>query len=60
VGVASCYLRREFFLERVYLAGEADRDTYVQLITCGGELAGMWSYEREPDALTVYGRLLVV
>ena len=60
VGVGSCYLREQFYLDKVFLANEAEKDIYVLLIKFAGELIGMWSYEREPDALTIYGRLLIV
>jgi hypothetical protein len=60
VGAGSCYLREGFYLEKVFLAGESERDIYVQLIMCAGEVVGMWSYERDIDALSIYGRLLIV
>jgi hypothetical protein len=60
VGAGSCYVRQEFYLERTYLAQEAERDIYVLLIRFSGQLVGMWSFERETDALSIYGRLLIV
>ena len=35
VGAASCYLRRDFYAEKVYLAGEPERDVLVVLILQG-------------------------
>lgn len=60
IGAGSCYVRESFYLDKVCLAGEAERDIYVLLIKFEGEMVGMWSYEREPDALAIYGRLLIV
>lgn len=60
VGAGSCYVREQFYLDKAFLANEAERDVYVLLIKFAGEMVGMWSYEREPDALSVYGRLLIV
>lgn len=59
-GVASCYLREDFYHRRVVLPGETDRDIMVVPFTCAGQLAGMWSFEREVDSLAIYGRLIVV
>ncbi|MBS0508113.1 MAG: hypothetical protein JSR53_12090 [Proteobacteria bacterium] len=60
VGVASCYLREDFYHERVCLDGAADKDVWVARIMFGDELVGVWSFEREIDSLAIYGRLLVV
>ena len=60
VGVASCYLREDFYRERVCLDGEVDKDVWVARIMFGDEMAGVWSFEREIDSLAIYGRLLVV
>jgi hypothetical protein len=60
VGAGSCYLREQFYLDKVFLTDGPERDIYVQLIKFAGELVGMWSYEREIDALSIYGRLLIV
>ena len=60
VGIASCYLRESFYTEKVFLRGEAEKDFYVVLLKYGEELAGMGSWEREPDALTLYARLAVI
>ena len=60
VGVASCYLREDFYLDRVVLDGEVDRDVLVVPILFNGELAGVWSFEREIDSLAIYGRLIII
>ena len=60
VGVGSCYLREDFYTEKVYLRDEAEKDMYVVLIMHGDEIAGMGSWEREPDALTLYAKLGII
>jgi GNAT superfamily N-acetyltransferase len=59
-GVASCYLREDFYHRRVVLDGDTDRDIMAVPFTFDGQLAGMWSFEREIDSLAIYGRLIVV
>jgi len=56
VGVASCYLRESFYHDKVFLAGETEKDLLVILIKRADELAAMGSWEREPDALSMYAR----
>jgi hypothetical protein len=60
VGGASCYLRESFYDEYVSLAGEPEKNILVALFRHGDEMVGMWSWEQEPDALTLYGRLVVI
>ena len=60
IGAGSCYIREQFYLDKTYLANEVERDIFVLLIKFAGESVGIWSYEREPDALSIYGRLLIV
>ncbi len=60
VGGGSCYLREDFYTDKVFLDGEAEKDIFVGLFKRGDELAGMWSWEQEPDALSLYGRLIIV
>lgn len=60
VGAGSCYLREDFYRDKVFFDGEAETDVSVVLFLHGDELAGMWSFEREPDALSLYGKLLIV
>lgn len=59
-GVASCYLREDFYRRRVVLDGDNDRDIIVVPFTFAGQLAGVWSFEREIDSLAIYGRLIIV
>lgn len=60
VGAGSPYLRPAFYDEKVTLAGEAERDTFAVVFRHGGRMVGLWSWDREPEALTIYGRLLVI
>jgi hypothetical protein len=60
IGIGSAYLRESFYFDKVFLRGEEEKDFYVVLIQYGDELAGMGSWEREPDALTLYARLGIV
>ncbi|HKB60354.1 MAG TPA: hypothetical protein VKC56_09970 [Gallionellaceae bacterium] len=59
-GASSCYLREEFYRDRVCLEGEADRDIFAVRIMFAGEMAGFWLLEREPEPLAIYGRFLAV
>ena len=60
VGIASCYLREDFYHNRVCIEGEDEKDIYVYSIWFNNELVGMWSVEREVEALALYARLIVV
>jgi len=60
VGAGSPYLRSAFYDEKVTLAGEAERDTFAVVFRHEGRMVGLWSWDREPEALTIYGRLLVI
>lgn len=60
VGALSCYLREDFYHHRVFLDAGAEKDIWVAVIRFKGELAGMWSVEREPDSLAIYGRLFML
>lgn len=60
VGASSCYLREDFYRERVGLDGDLDKDVFAARILFGDEMVGFWSFEREIDSLAVYGRLIVV
>ena len=59
-GVSSCYLREDFYLNRVVILGGADADILVVPIAFNGNTIGMWSFEREIDSLAIYGRLIVL
>lgn len=60
VGGGSCYLREDFYDQHVYLAGEPEKNIFVAVYWHGDEMVGMWSWEQEPDALTLYARLIVI
>lgn len=60
VGVASCYLREDFYHNRAFLDGEAQKDVWVVLFRLNDEVVGVWSLEREAEALAIYGRLVIV
>ena len=60
VGANSCYLREDFYLSRVCLNGESEKDILVVSIKFNDELVGMWSAEREVDSLALYGRLIIL
>lgn len=60
VGIGSCYLRESFYIEKVFLRNEAEKEHYVVLIMHGDKMAGMGSWEREPDALSLYARLGII
>ena len=57
VGTASCYLREEFYADKAYLDRDAAKDLIIIIIKSGDEMAGFGSWEREPDALTIFARL---
>ena len=60
VGSASGYTRAEFFEDQVSLAGEPDKDVCVVLLKRNLELAGLVCCERDREALTLYGSLIVI
>lgn len=60
VGAVSCYLQEEFYLRRVFLGGEPEKDVMVILLRRDLELAGMLSLERDSYNLTLYCGLGVV
>ena len=59
VGSASCYLRHEFYAKEVFFDGTPGRDVLVMLLERGHELAGMFSFERDTDTLTLHGQVAV-
>ena len=59
-GVSSCYLREDFYLNRVAIRGGLDADVMVIPIAFNGAMIGMWSFEREIDSLAIYGRVIVL
>jgi len=60
VGSASGYTRAEFFEDQVSLAGEAEKNVCVVLVRYNFELAGLVCCERDQDALTLFGSLIVI
>jgi GNAT superfamily N-acetyltransferase len=60
IGGGSCYLRESFYAEQVFFDGGPDRNVLVAVFLRGEEMVGMWSWEKEPDSLTLYGRLIVI
>ncbi len=60
VGAASCFLREDFYRDRVCLDGEIEKNVLVVQLKFNDELVGMWSVEREVEALAIYARLIVV
>jgi GNAT superfamily N-acetyltransferase len=60
VGGGSCYLREAFYDASVCLDDGTRNDVFVGVFKRGDELVGMWSWERLPDTLAMYGRLIVI
>jgi hypothetical protein len=60
VGGGSCYLREAFYYASVCLDDDTRNDVFVGVFKRGDELVGMWSWERLPDTLAMYGRLIVI
>jgi GNAT superfamily N-acetyltransferase len=56
VGGGSCYL----YEASVCLDDETRKDVFVGVFKRAEELVGMWSWERLPDTLAMYGRLIVI
>ena len=57
VGNASCFLREEFYANRVFFDGTADHDFFVILFKEGNRWAGTLSVERDKDSQVLYGRV---
>ena len=57
VGNASCFLREDFYANRVFFDGSADHDFFVLLFKRGDDWAGMLSVERDKDSQVLYGRV---
>lgn len=60
IGGGSCYLREKFYDDEVQLEGGPDRNVMVALFRRGDEMAGMWSWEKRPESLSLYARLIVI
>ena len=57
VGSASCFLREEFYIQKVLFPDAPDRDSLVLLLKQGDDLAGMFSCELNHETLSVYAAL---
>ena len=57
VGGASCYLRKEFYTEKVHFDAGTRRDVLILVLKHGDEPAGMFSCERDLDTLSLHARL---
>ena len=57
VGNASCHMRESFYSERVFLGDTQDRDFLVTLVKHEGEIAAIFSVERDVDSRVIYGRI---
>jgi hypothetical protein len=60
VGSASGYTRTQFFEDQVSLLGEVEKDVCVVLLKRNSELAGLVCCERDREALTLYGSIIVI
>ncbi|MDH5286291.1 MAG: hypothetical protein OEX23_06600 [Betaproteobacteria bacterium] len=60
VGGGSCYLREAFYDACVCLGDETRKDVFVGVFKRADDLVGMWSWERLPDTMAMYGRLIVI
>lgn len=56
IGVASCYMREDFYTDKVFLDGEVEKDVIVLLVKYHNEVVCLGSWEREQDGLTLYAR----
>ena len=57
IGNASCYLREDFYENRVFFGSAHERDFFFMLFKHGQEWAGMLSVERDKDSQVIYGRV---
>ena len=57
VGNASCYLREDFYANRVFFGENHERDFFFMLFKQGEDWAGMLSVERDKDSQVLYGRV---
>ena len=60
IGGGSCYLRERFYDDEVQFEGGPDRNVLVALFRRGDEMAGMWSWEKRPETISLYARLIVI
>jgi hypothetical protein len=57
VGNASCHMRESFYTDRVWLGDGAERDFLVTMLKRQGEIAAIFSVERDVDSRVIYGRI---
>jgi len=60
VGAAQGFLKPSFYEDRVYLAGESEKDLIVYVCKKAGAIVSMAALERDPQNATIQGRLAVV
>lgn len=60
VGAASCFQREDFYWDKVVISGQPEKDILVLLIMSADSMVGLMAFEREPDALSMFGKLLIV
>jgi hypothetical protein len=59
-GGAAAHPLEQFYLDKVVLDDEVNKDVIALLVKKGDEIVGMGSWERESAALTLYARLGVI
>jgi hypothetical protein len=57
VGNASCFLREDFYANRVFFDERTDHDFFVVMFKHGDDWAGVLSVERDKDSQVLYGRV---
>ncbi len=60
IGGGSCYLRERFYDDEVQFEGGPDRNVLVALFRHGEAMAGMWSWEKRHETISLYARLIVI
>ena len=57
VGNASCHMRESFYTDRVHMGDGDERDFLITLLKWQGEIAAIFSVERDVDSRVIYGRI---
>jgi hypothetical protein len=60
VGSEACFFTERFYVDKVVIDDQANKDVFVLLIKKGDELVAMASWERENFSMTLYARLGVI
>ena len=60
VGAGSCFQREDFYRDKVVLSEHSEKDILVLLIMTADSIVGLMALERDPDALTMFGKLIIV